>query len=98
MHVASVRERPHVHEEPQHHPYSARELVRRRSRRRCGSKLVFEQLYEDVPKGLDFTPYDDRLTKKIARFEVRDRDIIERLVDSMLDGSVGDTVEDNDDA
>ncbi|GEM_PF-2436263 len=60
-------------------------------------KIVFGAFNEEVPEGLDFTPYDDRLARKIARLDVRDRDIVERLVDSMLDNSVGDTSEDDED-
>ena len=53
-------------------------------------KMVFGAFDEEVPEGLDFTPYDDRLAKKISQLSVRDRDIVERLVDSMLDHTVGD--------
>ncbi len=59
-------------------------------------QTVFELFGERVPEGIDFTPYDDRLAKKIAKLEVRDRDIVERLVDAMLDQSVGDTNEGDD--
>ncbi len=58
--------------------------------------VVFGGFNEVVPEGLDFTPYDDRLTKKIARLDVRDRDIVERIVDSMLDNTLGDRQEDDD--
>lgn len=60
-------------------------------------KVVFGAFDEDVPEGIDFTPYDDRLAKKIAKLEVRDRDIVERLVDSMLDRTLGDVTEVEDD-
>jgi transcriptional regulator with XRE-family HTH domain len=53
-------------------------------------KELFDAFGEEVPAGIDFTPYDDRIAKKIGRLGVRDRDIVERLVDSMLDDSVGD--------
>jgi transcriptional regulator with XRE-family HTH domain len=53
-------------------------------------KVVFDALEEEVPAGLDFTPFDDRLSKKISRLSIRDRDIVERLVDSMLDNTLGD--------
>jgi transcriptional regulator with XRE-family HTH domain len=59
-------------------------------------KVIFDAFGEEVPSGVDFTPYDDRLAKKISRLEVRDRDIVERLVDSMLDSSVGDMSEGDD--
>ena len=61
-------------------------------------KIVFDAFEEPVPEGIDFTPYDDRLAKKISQLEVRDRDIVERLVDSMLDHSVGDVVDIDDEA
>jgi transcriptional regulator with XRE-family HTH domain len=57
-------------------------------------EVIFGIFGEGVPEGLDFTPYDDRLAKKITRLEVRDRDIVERLVDSMLDDSIGDSPDD----
>lgn len=60
--------------------------------------VVFGAFNEEVPEGLDFTPYDDRLTKKISQLDVRDRDIVERLVDAMLDQSVGDVTESVDEA
>jgi transcriptional regulator with XRE-family HTH domain len=60
-------------------------------------QVVFGAFDEEVPEGLDFTPYDDRLAKKISKLEVRDRDIVERLIDSMLDRTLGDTNEDDDD-
>jgi transcriptional regulator with XRE-family HTH domain len=59
-------------------------------------KVIFGFFNEEVPEGLDFTPYDDRLAKKIAGLEVRDRDIVERLVDSMLDNSIGDAPDSDD--
>jgi transcriptional regulator with XRE-family HTH domain len=61
-------------------------------------KIIFDALMEEVPSGIDFTPFDDRLAKKISRLDVRDRDIVERLVDSMLDNSVGDTNDSDDDS
>jgi transcriptional regulator with XRE-family HTH domain len=56
-------------------------------------KVIFDAFAQEVPAGVDFTPYDDRLAKKISRLEVRDRDLVERLVDSMMDNSVGDELE-----
>ena len=52
-------------------------------------KIVFAAIGEDVPEGIEFTPYDDRLAKKISKLGIRDRDIVERMVDSMLDDTSG---------
>jgi len=60
-------------------------------------KIVFGAFDEEVPEGIDFTPYDDRLTKKVAQLDIRDRDIVEGIVDLMLSKSVGDTTETDDD-
>jgi len=60
-------------------------------------KVLFDLFDEEVPEGVDFTPYDDRLARKISKLEVRDRDIVERLVDSMLDQTLGDASEREDD-
>ena len=61
-------------------------------------KIVFDAIGEEVPTGIDFTPFDDRVSKKIAKLDVRDRDIIEGIVDLMLSKSVGDVPETDDDA
>lgn len=59
-------------------------------------KVVFDALGEDVPTGVDFTPFDDRLSKKITRLDVRDRDIVEGIVDLMLSKAIGDVPESDD--
>ncbi len=60
-------------------------------------KVLFDLFDEKVPEGIDFTPYDDRLARKIAKLAVRDRDIVERLVDSMLENNIGDAAEGDED-
>ena len=61
-------------------------------------KLVFDAIGEAVPAGNNFTPFDDRVSKKIARLDIRDRDIIEGIVDLMLSKAVGDVPDIDDDA
>jgi len=60
-------------------------------------EVVFGAFGEEVPAGFDFTPYDDRVAKKISQLDVRDRDIVEGIVDLMLSKSIGDTTESDDD-
>ena len=59
-------------------------------------KVVFDALGEEVPTGVEFTPFDDRLSKKITKLAVRDRDIVEGIVDLMLSKSMGDVPESDD--